>query len=625
VTSVRPDLRAVEADAAGPTRTAPARLPYALYLLAAIALLSPLWRDPANRVLAHNYKDQIFFEWVLTNAAHALVHLDNPLFTTKLNAPYGLNLLANTSILGLALPLAPLTLLAGPHVTFAALVTLALAGTAAAWCFVLDKLLQHRRAAAIGGAWCGFAPAMISHATGHPNIAGQYVVPFLVWAVLRLREPGPAVRRGLVLAALVVVQAFINEEVLFLTALALGVFVAGYAAVRPRELAHRVPDALKTLATTALAAGATLAYPLYHQFLGPQHYRGLPADVLGYGSDLAAFVAFARRSVAGDAAAVAGLVSGPTEENTFFGWPLLLVLVAVVVWLRSDPVVRALGGTAAAFSVLSLGSRIHLAGDDTGVPGPWALLDELPLFDSVVPSRLALVLTPLFGCLIARYLAGLDPADRGRASWRSLRSRGPRGSSLASSLVAALLSPDASPRGRASWRSLRSPGRATAVLVLAVLPVVPTPLPAAERPPVPAFFATGTYREHIPEGGVVLVLPPGWSTGQHAMQWQTAAHHEFAIFGGYFLAPDPEDPRRRARFGPAYPPTVQLLAAVAETGVVPAVTDGQRAQARTELRFLHAVAVVLAVDEPRADAVRAAADQLFGPGVRVRDVWLWKV
>ena len=38
----------------------------------------------------------------LTNAANAIVHGENPLFSDKINAPYGLNLMANTSVLAQA-------------------------------------------------------------------------------------------------------------------------------------------------------------------------------------------------------------------------------------------------------------------------------------------------------------------------------------------------------------------------------------------------------------------------------------------------------------------------------------------------------------------------------------------
>ena len=62
---------------------------------------------------------------------------------------------------------------------------------------------------------------MISHANGHINWTAQFLVPFIVLAALRLRTW----KDGIPLALLVLYQAFINEEVLLYTALALAVFM----------------------------------------------------------------------------------------------------------------------------------------------------------------------------------------------------------------------------------------------------------------------------------------------------------------------------------------------------------------------------------------------------------------
>jgi hypothetical protein len=224
------DDPSVAADAVAIPRAFFKALPYVAYLVAAVVLLGNLWRNPGGRMLLDNYQDQVWFEWLLTNGANSLAHFDNPLFSMKINAPYGLNLMANTSVLALAIPFAPVTWLFGADVTFVLVETLALAGTAAAWYFVLNKLLNHRAAAAVGGAFCGFAPAMISQATGHPNLAGQYLLPLILLAVLRLGTPGrrPVVR-GLILGGLVILQVFINEELLFLLAMALCIFLIVYA------------------------------------------------------------------------------------------------------------------------------------------------------------------------------------------------------------------------------------------------------------------------------------------------------------------------------------------------------------------------------------------------------------
>ena len=572
-------------------------VPYVVYLVGAVAVLHHLWADPGGVVLRDNYPDQVQFEWFLTNGANAIGHLENPLFTAKLNAPYGVNLMANTSMLALALPLAPVTLTLGADVTFVLVDTLALAGTASAWFFVLSRLLNHRVAAAIGGAFCGFAPAMISHATGHPNIVAQFALPFIVLVVLRLGGPdggpdGGHVRRGLVLAGLVVVQAFINEELLLFTALALGVFLGAYAASRPGEVLPRVRGALLSLATTALAAGAALAYPLYVQFFGRGAYHGLPDDVVLYGADVASYWSFARRSLGGGLRIVDGLAQNPTEENSFFGFPLLLALAVVVVWLRRDAVVRALAVTGLVFAVLSFGSRPRLAGADLRMPMPWGLLDGLPLFDSVVPTRFALVVTPVVGCLLAIAVLRYDgmvtePAD---------------GAPSAGARVAGLL-----------------------VLALMLGPLLPTPLPASARPPVPAFFTAGTYRDHLPPDAVVLGVPPGWGPDLRTMQWQTATKLDFTIVGGYFLAPAPRTSDRTGRFGPVHPPTLSMLLDVAERRVAIEATATLRAQAAVDFRALGVTTLVLPAGHPTATELRRMVDGLAGPGRLVADVWIWDV
>ncbi|UWZ34115.1 hypothetical protein Drose_22985 [Dactylosporangium roseum] len=562
-------------------------------LVFAVVLLMHLWQDPRTRMLSDNNQDQIFFEWVLTHAAHAVSHGESPIFTDELNAPLGVNLMANTSILGLAVPLSPVTLLFGAGVTFAIISTLALAGTAVAWYFVLSRdVVSSKAAAYVGALFCGFGPAMVSQVTGHPNIAGQFLIPFIVRMVIRLREPGPAVRRGLGLAALVVYQCFINEEILFLTACALAVFLVAY--LPPREMLPAARAALPTLGVTALAAGAVLAYPLWHQFAGPQAYHGLPEFVRGFSSDLGSFTEFSRRSIVGDPARIEKM-GGATEENTFFGWPLLGLLVAVAVAMWRHRAARALVITTVVFGILSLGGVVRYEGEETTWHGPWQWLDDLPLFDSVVPTRLALVMTPLVGVLIALVVEQFidrRPEPVGEES-------GP-----------------ARPAAPILW---------AVALTVALVPLVPTPQPASDRAPVPVFFSSGQWREHLPKSATVVAVPGGWWEQLDAMRWATTADLDFKIVGGYFLAPDPNHPERHAMFGPSYPPTLSLLSGVANDGAVPQVTPDQQAQARTDVDYWGATTVVLADRHGNSEAVRRTVDQLFGPGRHVSDVWLWDV
>jgi hypothetical protein len=64
---------------------------------------------------------------------------------------------------------------------------------------------------------------------------------------------------------------------------------------------------------------------------------------------------------------------------------------------------------------------------------------------------------------------------------------------------------------------------------------------------------------------------------------------------------------------------------VAETGTVPEIGPGQRAQAARDLAFWEADCVVLRPDHAREPALRSALLRLLGPAERLADVLIWRV
>lgn len=153
-----------------------------------------LWPNPAGRTLALNPEDQALYEWFLAVDARALLG-DFGLLTDRLNAPDGVNLMANTTVIALGIVFAPVTVLLGAPVTFALLAAANLAGTAFAWYLLFHRTLRARRlAAALGGGLCGFGPGMISQTNSHLHMTAQWLVPVIVWLVARLlraSDPGP--------------------------------------------------------------------------------------------------------------------------------------------------------------------------------------------------------------------------------------------------------------------------------------------------------------------------------------------------------------------------------------------------------------------------------------------------
>jgi hypothetical protein len=463
-------------------------------------------------------------------------------------------------------------------------------------------------AAAVGGVFCGFAPGLVSHANAHLNWTAQWLIPLIVWRVLTLGQtpkrlcpsdphhPAHRWRDGAVLGVLIAVTFSIASEALFFTALALALFLACWALGRRAEARAAAPQFLAGLATTGVVTIALLAYPLWLHFFGPQRYHGTGFDPRVHSEDIAAYGAFPQRSLAGLAGLATKLAPNPTEENSFFGVPLLLLTIACAVLLwrsaaTNRAILRALLITAAVFAVLSFGPRIKFDRTSTSVPLPYVLLGKLPVFDAALPARLALVVIPIVALLLAMTLDQL---------------------------------PRLSARGR-----LLTLG----AFALALLPLVPVPLLTVDRSPVPRFITQGTWHRYVTPGGVLAPVPPTSDLLPDGQRWQAYAlanrQGEFAIPAGFFLGPG--GPNGRGRIGPVPRPTAALLAEVAQTGVVPIITDTNRAQAREDLRYWRAQVVVLAdrIDGAKwpvhREAVLAATTELLGPGEHIIDVTLWRV
>jgi hypothetical protein len=454
--------------------------------------------------------------------------------------------------------------------------TLGLTGTAAGWYWVFRQVVGSRTGAAVGGAFCGFAPAMLSHANAHVNFTAQVLIPFIVWTVVRLATGRRPVRDGIVLGLLVTWQAFIGEEILAYTALAVALFIAFCGALRPAQVRRAAGPFLRGLGVTALVAGALLAYPLWIQFRGPYSYSGLAAPVVGFSNDLAAFVTPLRTNPR----PLENYALNAVEQNAHFGWLLVLLVPALVVLLRRSGTAVAAVLVGVLFAALSLGREIRVAGASTGIPGPFALVRHLPPFDHIAPSRLSLVCVPVIGLLLAMGIA--------EVARRPMPAR-----AVGGLLVAA-----------------------------ALLPLVPTGRPTSVREAVPRFFTSGTVHRWVADGGTVLPLPVPSPTAADAYRYQAAANWSFRMPAGYFLYPRADG---RGAFGVPARPTARLIARSAAGEVVP-VSALDRAAARRDLAYWGVDVVVLPLADPDQRNMRGLVDQLLEQrATRVDDVLVWRV
>ncbi|HET7016607.1 MAG TPA: hypothetical protein VFI65_21975 [Streptosporangiaceae bacterium] len=627
----------------------------AVYLLAAFAVTWRLWVDPASRTVAGNPDDADLFAWYMRYAANSIAHWQLPaLVTPALNAPSGINLMWNSSLLLPSILLAPVTLLFGAQTSLTVLTTLGFAASAAAMFWVLRRWQVSDSAAAIAGALYGFSPALLQSALGHYDLQFAVLPPLIVDAMLRIaigpdrlagralearpadagdqRAGGwrPEVRTGIWLGLLVTAQLFVSEELTLTTVLTGTLLILILGTGFWQQAIGRLEP---ILAGAAVAVGVTLAtagWPLWVQFFGPLAQSGSPFLRDFYVNDLTGFITpsgFLLFHTSASAATAAAYRGQAPEYLAYLGWPLVIVLVVAAAAFWMQPVIRAVAASAIVLALLSLGGYPLVSGvDHVGVDLPWHWLEGLPLAGSVLPDRFSILLDGLAAVLLALVL------DQVRQRLR-IRALGGSQSRLQPRLQARLGDTGA---GRSGPRTRLRAVAATGLAVLACLPIMPLPLPSATADPLPAGWTAAFAALHLPDGARVLVVPVPEVHLTEAMRWQADSGQQYSLIGGYFIGP--------AWDGHAYidgngltatsvylnelwasglRPGTPLALAAAGAGIQPATESPSTAQVHADLTAWQPQAVV-AVTRPGSPLARFLTGLFGKPAITTATVLAWR-
>jgi hypothetical protein len=491
------------------------------YLIAAFAVLIMVWRDPASRIVAGARADPDQAAWWMRYAANEIAHWRNPeLITAGMNAPAGVSVMWNPSLLAPGIALSLVTLLAGPQVSLTVMLTAGFAGSATALFWVLRRWSCALVPAAFGGLAYGFSPAITQSAAGHYDLQFAVLPPLIVHALLRL--PRDPVRCGAWLGVLTALQLLAAEELLFYTGIAvlviLAVLAAGWPPLRkPRRLLETSRELLTSVASGVLVAAGVFiliaGFALWTQFFGPLAQHGSAYAIDFYKNDLYSFVqpsALQLVHSAPSAAFTARFSGDPAEYLGYLGWPMLLILVwaAVALW-RVLPI-RLMAVAFVVLEVFSLGGMLLAGGHvHSWIKLPWYWLQELPVASSAVTDRFSIIAD---GCAAALLAFALD------AAWRETRSR-----------------------EALDLRSQRGPRLARIAIgltgLIAILPMLPAPLPSARLPGVPAGWARTLADLDLPYGARVLTLPAPSAAFTAPLRWEADTGVPTAMVGGYFIGP----------------------------------------------------------------------------------------
>ena len=436
----------------------------------------------------------------------------------------------------------------------------------------------------------GFAPSMLTHSLAHPDLASHWLIPVIVDRFLRLRTRELVVRNGVVLGLLITAQLFTGEELLFLTAIGLGLFSVAYMAMHPSDVRRDGLTFLKSSAIAIGVAGVLVAYPLRFQFTGNQSFTGIPFNIDWYSADLKTYLLIPNLALWGDPAVLNPLAAGNTEQASFFGVGLVVLILATMAWCLRSRVVRAAIPPVFLLVVMSMGPTPKYGGKALPPPlgphGIWQVIGKWPLFSSGLPIRMAMAVSWFVGILLA---IGIERAM--------------------------------------THRSYFLRGAAGVAVVVALVPLTPRVYATNQRPAVPEFFTDGAWKTCVtPDHPTIVTVPPSDAGDRTAMRWQTAAGTGYDIpMGAVFVPGRGND--RVVKFGT---PDVTWTASwliwfhANGNGSSPGVGGAITGQVRSDLNRLRATCVVDSVDDPNLGAESTFLNGAIGPGQFVDGVWVWR-
>ena len=118
--------------------------------------------------------------WFLASSAHAATHLENPLRTTWINVPYGVDLADNTSMPLVGILAAPITWLFGPIATYNVVFSFSFFSSATAAMLAARRWVRWLPAAFLAGLLYGFSPYMVGQGHGHLFLLLTFTFPLML-------------------------------------------------------------------------------------------------------------------------------------------------------------------------------------------------------------------------------------------------------------------------------------------------------------------------------------------------------------------------------------------------------------------------------------------------------------
>jgi hypothetical protein len=377
----------------------------------AMAMWHVAWQHPLTTQLG-SPGDSDEYSWFLAWIPYSIGHGLDPLISSYVNFPHGVNLMWNTSVILPSFVMSPITLIFGAAFSYNILITAAPA-LGATFAYIAFRRWASPLPSLAGGLVYGFSPYMVSQSVGHLAQTLMMSAPLMLILLDRLLvvQAKAPWRDGLLFGLLAWAQLLTAEETLALEVVTAAFAVLVLCVFNWAAVAAHLRYAAKGLIATAGLFVPLSAPFLAVQYLGPYRVQNAhPPNV--YVSDLFNFFVptnitkFAPHS----ALAVASRFTGNgSEQGAYIGLPLLVFIALTLYFARRRGVTWVALATGVGAGLLSLGPTLHVLGHVSPLPMPDDILKHFPTLHNLLPDRFAGTMWLGVALLVA---IGLDELKR---------------------------------------------------------------------------------------------------------------------------------------------------------------------------------------------------------------------
>jgi len=391
---------------------------------------------------------------------------------------------------------------------------------------------------------------------GQFNIASSQWIPFCVLYVLRAGRDR-TIRSSLLAALFLLLQAY--AELTFATFLAIFIgLYALYEGIR-RSITLGAPAAARTLPASLLWRNLLVIALVVAVGITPFLANMIP-DLAAEGDFFASGGGFADVFSADLVGyllptqlhpLLGGLVAASSfphdkGQHLYLGFSVLALAIWGLWRGRHSPSIRFWGIAALAFFALTLGPTVRVNGQNTGIPGPFALIAQMPfLKGNRYPSRYSVMLVLSCALLAAGGLSQLLAGGQRSGRWRGRRRKqgSARGAGEGGRQPATAVALNKIGRSWRVARHYRSVVLGAFFSLLLVFEHLSVPLPLSDM------YVPAPYSIVSAEAGdfAVLELPIGWRNGGRVLgqqdvvimfeQWYQTAHGKRVLGGNTSRAP----------------------------------------------------------------------------------------